>query len=197
MRIAVSALLLTTAILVAGEVTVPNASAANTPAAAAAQGASCPAWLNQEYRKLHSSQKVNLCQAFAGKPLLIVNTASHCGFTPQFKGLEGAYQKYKGRGLVVVGFASDDFNQEDSDEGKAAEICFLNNGVTFTMLAPMHVTGSEANPVFRELARQTTEPSWNFNKYLVRADGSVVQHLDSNIAPESPQFAKAVEALLK
>ena len=135
MRIAVPALFVTAAFLTCGAASSP-VSAANTPAAAPApQAASCPAWLNQDYRKLHSSQKVNICQAFAGKPLLIVNTASHCGYTPQFKGLEAAYQKYKSRGLVVVGFASDDFNQEDADEGKAAEICFLNNGVTFTMLA--------------------------------------------------------------
>jgi glutathione peroxidase len=196
MRNAVSALVVTAMILAAGQATSPAASAANTPAATPS-AAACPAWLNQDYRKLHSSQKVNLCQSFAGKPLLIVNTASHCGYTPQFKGLEAAWQKYKNRGLVVVGFASDDFNQEDADEAKAAEICFLNNGVTFTMLAPLHVTGGEANPVFRELSRQTVEPSWNFNKYLVRADGRVLRHLDSNVAPESAEFAAAVEALLK
>jgi glutathione peroxidase len=196
MRKVVSALFVTAMILAAGQATSPAASAANTPAAGPS-AAGCPAWLNQDYRKLHSSQKVNICQTFAGKPLLIVNTASHCGFTPQFKGLEAAWQKYKSRGLVVVGFASDDFNQEDADEAKAAEICFLNNGVTFTMLAPMHVTGGEANPVFRELSRQTEEPGWNFNKYLVRADGKVLQHLDSKVAPESAEFAAAVEALLK
>lgn len=195
MRAAVSALFATVVLVVAGQAATPAANAANAPAATPA--AACPAWLNQEYRKLHSSQKVNICQAFAGRPLLIVNTASHCGYTPQFKGLEAAYQKYKGRGLVLVGFASDDFNQEDADEAKAAEICFLNNGVTFTMLAPTRVTGGDANPVFRELARQTREPAWNFNKYLVRADGRVLQHLDSNVAPESPEFAAAVESLLK
>ena len=145
MRNAVSALFVTAVILAAGQAASPGASAADTPTATAPAAAACPAWLNQDYRKLHSSQKVNICQAFAGKPLLIVNTASHCGYTPQFKGLEAAWQKYKSRGLVVVGFASDDFNQEDADEAKAAEICFLNNGVTFTMLAPMHVTGTEAN----------------------------------------------------
>ncbi len=196
MRHAVSALIATALVLAAGPLAMP-ASAANTPAAAPAPAAACPAWLNQDYRKLHSSQKVNLCQAFAGRPLLIVNTASHCGFTPQFKGLEAAHQKYKDRGLVVVGFASDDFNQEDADEGKAAEICFLNNGVTFTMLAPTHVKGKESNPVFQELARQSKAPSWNFNKYLVRADGKVVQHLGSTVAPDSREFATAVEALLK
>ncbi len=140
---------------------------------------------------------MNLCQNFAGKPMLIVNTASHCGFTPQFKGLEAVHQKYKDRGLVVVGFSSDDFNQEDKDEGKAADTCFLNYGVTFTMLAPQHVKGAEANGVFRELAKQTAEPNWNFNKYLVRADGTVVKHLGSRVAPDSAEFAEAVEGLLK
>lgn len=172
------------------------------PAAMPAFGAdaaspSCAKYLDSTFRKLHSSQSVNICQTFAGKPMLIVNTASHCGFTPQFKGLEAVHQKYKDRGLVVVGFSSDDFNQEDKDEGKAADTCFLNYGVTFTMLAPQHVKGPEANPVFRELARQTTAPGWNFNKYLVRADGTVVQHLDSKVAPESPEFSAAIEGLLK
>ncbi len=197
MRIAASALFVAAVIVIAGQTAMPTATAASTPAAATVPVAPCPAWLNQDYRKLHSSQKVNICQAFAGKPLLIVNTASHCGYTPQFKGLEAAWQKYKDRGLVVVGFASDDFNQEDADEAKAAEICFLNNGVTFTMLAPTHVKGRESNPVFQELARQTKAPSWNFNKYLVRADGKVLQHMGSGVAPESSEFAAAVESLLK
>jgi glutathione peroxidase len=196
MRIALSALILTAVALAASKAVAPTATAADSPVVATTSTATCPAWLNQEYRKLHSSQKVNLCQAYAGKPLLIVNTASHCGFTPQFKGLEAAHQKYKQRGLVLVGFASDDFNQEDADESKAAEICFLNNGVTFTMLAPTHVKGKAANPVFAEMARQTKAPAWNFNKYLVRADGKVLQHMGSNVAPESTQFAAAVEALL-
>ena len=195
MHKAVSALFATAVIVAAGQVAV--SATAGAPAAAAPSAASCPAWLDQDYRKLHSSQKVNICQAFAGKPLLIVNTASHCGYTPQFKGLEAAWQQYKARGLVVVGFASDDFNQEDPDEEKAAEICFLNNGVTFTMLAPTHVKGKEANPVFQELARQSKAPAWNFNKYLVRADGKVLQYMGSGVTPESAEFATAVESLLK
>jgi glutathione peroxidase len=157
----------------------------------------CAAFLNQEYRKLHSSQSVNLCKAFAGKPMLIVNTASHCGFTPQFKGLEAVHEKYKNRGLAVVGFASDDFNQEAKDEAEAADTCFVNYGVTFTMLAPQHVKGPDANAVFRELARQTQEPKWNFNKYLVSADGKVVQHFDSRVAPDSQQLNDAIEKMLK
>ncbi len=172
---------------------VPQISAVSTASATQA----CPAFLNQDFRKLHSNDSVNICMLGAGKPMLIVNTASHCGFTPQFKGLESAYEKYKDRGLVVVGFASDDFNQEAKDEDEAATICYINYGVTFTMLAPQHVKGPEANAVFKELARQTQEPKWNFNKYLVAADGKVLQYFDSRVAPDSPQFDEAVEKLLK
>jgi glutathione peroxidase len=164
--------------------------------AAAPAEQACPAFLDQEYRKLHSSQNVNLCKAFAGKPMLIVNTASHCGYTPQFKGLEAVHAKYKDRGLVVLGFSSDDFNQEAKDEAEAADTCFVNYGVTFTMLAPQHVKGPEANAVFKELARQTQEPKWNFNKYLLAPDGKA-QHFASRVAPDSQELHDAIEKLLK
>jgi len=184
---------LLSALLLMAALTLPSAPAvAATPAAQ-----QCPAYLDHEFRKLHSSQSVNLCKAYAGKPMLIINTASHCGFTPQFKGLEAVHAKYKDRGLVVVGFSSNDFNQEAKDEEKAAEVCFLNNGVTFTMLAPQHVKGPEANPVFLELARQSQAPKWNFNKYLVQADGKVAQYFDSKVTPESQQFTDAIEKVLQ
>jgi glutathione peroxidase len=170
----------------------PVASAGDAVAATA-----CPAFLNQDYRKLHSSQSLNLCKTYAGKPMLIVNTASHCGFTPQFKGLEAVHAKYKDRGLVVVGFSSDDFNQEDKDEAVAADTCFLNYGVTFTMFAPQHVKGPKANPVFKELARQSKSPSWNFNKYLVKPDGTVAYYFGSMVTPDSKTFMEAVEKLLQ
>ena len=169
---------------------VPVAAAADKPAA-------CPAYLNHDFRVLHSSKSVNICKDFAGKPLLIVNTASHCGFTPQFKGLAAVDEKYKGRGLVMIGFASDDFNQEDKDEAKAAEICEQNFGVKFTMLSPTHVKGADANPVFAELIKQKQAPAWNFNKYFVKADGTVTQYFASAVTPESAQFTDAVESLLK
>jgi glutathione peroxidase len=161
-----------------------------------ADAADCPAFLDQSLRKLHSSDSVNLCQLAAGKPLLIVNTASHCGFTPQFKGLEAVHKRYRARGLVVVGFASDDFNQEAKDEAEAAEVCFLNNGVTFTMLAPTSVKGATANPVFQELARQSQAPSWNFNKYVISADGKSVRHFGSLVTPDSAELNRAIEGVL-
>ena len=176
------ALALTTALFLAGTATAR---------------AACPEFLNHEFKKLHSADSVNLCSAYAGKPLLIVNTASHCGYTPQFKGLEALHRKFKDRGLVVVGFPSDDFNQEAKNQAETADVCYINYGVTFTMLAPSSVTGKNANPVFQELDRRTTEPSWNFNKYLVSADGKRVQHFDSDVAPDSPKLTTAIEQLLR
>lgn len=163
---------------------------------ASASAASCPQYLDHDLRKLHSSDAVNLCAVSTGKPMLIINTASHCGYTPQFKGLESLHNRYRERGLQVVGFSSDDFRQEAKDEEKAATVCYVNYGVTFTMLAPSHVLGDDANPVFRELAKQTQAPDWNFNKYLIDRDGKVIKHFDSNTAPDSPALEKAINSVL-
>jgi glutathione peroxidase len=166
-------------------------------AAPATLAADCPAFLDHDLKKLRSSQGVNLCKEYAGRPLLIVNTASHCGFTPQFKGLEALHQKYKTRGLAVVGFPSDDFKQEAKDEAETADVCYVNYGVTFTMLSPSVVTGRAANPVFQELGHRSGAPSWNFNKYLVSADGKVVQRFDSRVRPDSIELQQAIERLLR
>jgi glutathione peroxidase len=162
-----------------------------------ASAGECPAFLDHDFKKLRSSQTVNLCEVTAGKPVLIVNTASHCGYTPQFKGLEALHQKYKKSGLVVVGFPSDDFRQEADTEDETAEVCHVTYGVTFTMLAPSSVKGAAANPVFQELGQRSSEPAWNFNKYLVSADGKVVQHFGSKVTPESPELNQAIGELLK
>jgi len=162
----------------------------------AARAASCPAYLNHDFKKLHSEETLNICKAYAGRPLLIVNTASHCGYTPQFSGLESLYQRYRGRGLVVLGFPSDDFNQEARDEAETAQVCYINYGVTFTMFAPTPVKGAPANPVFKELARQSHEPTWNFNKYLVQPDGKVSHYYDSDITPDSTELQKGIDTLL-
>ena len=127
-----------------------------------------------------------------------MNTASECGYTPQYEGLEKLYRRYRERGFVILGFPANDFSgQEPGSNAEIAEFCRLNYGVTFTMLAPQPVKGAAANAVFRELARQTEAPGWNFNKYLVRADGTVVKHLGSRVAPDSAEFTAAVESLLK
>lgn len=156
----------------------------------------CPDYMKGEYRKLHSKDSVNICELMENKTVLVVNTASHCGFTSQFKELEALHKKYKDKGLVVVGFASDDFKQEDADEEKAAEICYLNYGVTFTMLAPTHVKGEKANALFKALASQSKEPKWNFNKYLLGGDGKVVEHFGSMTKPDSGKLTGAIEKLL-
>jgi glutathione peroxidase len=166
------------------------------PGLSSAAHAACPDYLDQEFRKLHSQESVNLCAVSNGKPLLVINTASHCGYTKQFKGLEALYQQYREQGLAVVGFASNDFRQEAKSEEKAAEVCYVNYGVTFTMLAPTHVRGDNANPVFAELARQAGAPNWNFNKYLVSADGTVVEHFGSGIEPQSAELRNAIERQL-
>ncbi len=158
--------------------------------------AGCPEYLDHTMRKLHSKEEVNFCELQDGRPMLIINTASHCGYTHQFKGLEALHQEYGDEGLVVVGFASNDFRQEASDEEKAAKVCYVNYGVTFTMIAPSHIKGDEANPVFRELAEKTRAPSWNFNKYLLDRSGNVVQHFGSNTSPDSEELKSAIESVL-
>ncbi|MDX9873647.1 MAG: glutathione peroxidase [Spongiibacteraceae bacterium] len=169
--------------------------AAGVPALAEEE--SCPAWLDQEMTLLRGDRSRNLCEAYRGKPLLIVNTASYCGFTPQFKGLEAFFQRYRDQGLVVAGFPSDDFNQEADDAATTAEVCYANYGVTFDMYAPVHVRGDDAHPLFAGLAEQGDgAPQWNFYKYLVAADGRVLKTFGSRVTPDDPALIEAVEAAL-
>lgn len=156
----------------------------------------CPAFLDHDQRKLHSKDSINLCDLAAGQPMLVVNTASRCGYTGQFEGLEALHKQYQSDGLVVVGFASDDFRQEANSEEEAAEVCFVNFGVTFTMIAPGPVTGSAANPVFREVNRQSQPPRWNFTKYVLNRDGKVTASFPSQVRPDDPQLIEAVESVL-
>jgi len=158
--------------------------------------AACEPQLQGDYRKLHSTESLSLCNLVENKVTLVVNTASHCGFAKQFKGLETLHKKYQDKGLVIVGFASDDFNQEDGDEANAAGICFKNFGVTFTMLAPTHVKGAEANTLFKYLGTESGEPKWNFNKYLIGKDGKVIQHFGSMTEPDAASLKKAIDQAL-
>lgn len=146
---------------------------------------SCPPILNFEMQRLRSSEKIDFCQAFKGKLVLAVNTASNCGYTPQFKGLEALYQKYKDNGLVIIGFPSNDFNQEFDNAEKTANVCYLNYGVTFPMMQKSSVKGDSANAFFKQLiAASGQEPQWNFHKYLISQDGNNVTTFASNVTPE-------------
>ena len=154
-------------------------------------------WLDHDMRRLHSSEVVNVQDLAADAPaVLLVNTASHCGFTGQFEGLESLHQAYADKGLKVIGFSSDSFNQEADDEAAAAETCFVNFGVTFDMMATVPVRGANAHPIFAEAARQTRAPRWNFDKYLVNRDGEVVEVFGALTGPESGKLKRAIERLL-
>jgi len=157
----------------------------------------CPPILQFESKPLQGATPVDFCEAYAGKVILAVNTASQCGYTPQFKGLESLYQEFKGRGLVVLGFPSNDFKQEHDNPEQTAQVCYVNYGVTFPMFARGPVTGEAANPFFKELARQTgVIPQWNFQKYVVNRAGKVLKAFLSNVSPDDVLLRATIEAAL-
>jgi glutathione peroxidase len=169
---------------------------AQAPAAPTTAPAACPPLLNHSAPRLQDDKPQNLCQ-YAGKVLLVVNTASYCGFTSQFEGLEALNARYGARGLVVMGFPSGDFKQEDKDAKKTAEVCFNTYGVKFPMFATGPVRGEGAQPLFRQLAAATgQQPSWNFNKYLVGRDGKPIAHWGSMTGPTSGAITAAIEKAL-
>lgn len=173
-----------------------TAQTAAPAAARPATAAACPPLLDQTVRRLQDDKPQHLCQ-YAGKVLLVVNTASYCGFTSQFEGLEALNAKYAARGLVVMGFPSNDFRQEDADAAKTADVCFNTYGVKFPMFATGPVRGSDAQPIFRQLAAATgQQPSWNFNKYLVGRDGKPIAHFGSLTGPTSRSITSAIEQAL-
>ncbi|GLS83043.1 glutathione peroxidase [Paraferrimonas haliotis] len=161
---------------------------------APAMASECATVFNESYPKLHSNKTVDMCAETAGKAVLVVNTASHCGFTSQFKQLQAVYDKYKDKGLTVVGFPSNDFFQEDDDQAKTAEVCYINYGVKFAMTQPVAVRGSDAIPLFKNLADQADDaPNWNFHKYLVNQKGEVVGSWGSRTKPDSDEIVGAIE----
>ena len=166
------------------------------PVAAADPPAACPALLQHTFPRLQDEKPQSLCQ-YSGRVLLVVNTASFCGFTPQYEGLEKLYARYRERGLVVLGFPSNDFAQETGSNKDIADFCENTFGVRFPMFAKTAVRGSDVNPLFRELAAQTGRaPLWNFYKYLVGRDGKVVAAYSSMTKPEDRDFLQAVEKAL-
>ncbi|MGY6587351.1 MAG: glutathione peroxidase [Wenzhouxiangella sp.] len=158
--------------------------------------AACNNLLDFEHRRLASQRVDNLCDAYGGQVILVVNTASRCGFTGQFDGLEALYQKYRDDGLVILGFPSNDFRQELDDEEDTADVCFVNYGVSFPMFATTSVRGREANALFRALAAETAEPRWNFTKYLIGRDGEILGHFGPRTTPLDSPLEEAVIAAL-
>lgn len=156
----------------------------------------CPEFLDVEMRKLGSKEKINFCESYSGKTLLIVNTASNCGYAHQFTELERLHQRYKEADLAVIGFSSDDFFQEEDDEDDAATICYDKYEVTFPVIATTSVRGENANQVFRALGEARGYPTWNFNKYLVGADGDIHRRFKANISPDHPKLRRSLQSLL-
>ena len=175
----------------------PAAAQAATAPAAVRPLASCPAILKHNFKRLQDETPQDLCQ-YAGKVVLVVNTASYCGFTKQYEGLEKLYAKYGGRGLVVLGFPSNDFGKQEPGNAKEiADLCFNTYGVKFPMFAKSVVTGPDANPLHASLTKATGQaPKWNFTKYLIGRDGKVLQHFPSKVTPEDPALVGKIDTAL-
>ena len=166
----------------------------STPALAA--DAACPPILQHSFARLQDEKPQNLCQ-YTGRVLLVVNTASFCGFTPQYEGLERLHARYQGAGLVVLGFPSNDFAQESKSNKEIADFCENTFGVKFPMFAKTAVRGDDASPFFKQLAQRSGRaPLWNFHKYLIARDGTVVANYSSMTAPDDAAFVRAIEQQL-
>jgi glutathione peroxidase len=183
----------------------PPAASAQTPAKVAAQtpaaSTNCPAVLQHTALRLQDEKPIDLC-GYAGKVVLVVNTASFCGYTGQYKGLESLHAAYAQRGLVVLGFPSNDFGQQEPGSAKEiADFCENTFGVKFPMFAKSHVApaaGRRVDPLFVALAQRSgATPKWNFHKYLISRQGDVVISHASAVDPKDPAFLKDLEKLLK
>ena len=158
--------------------------------------AACPGLLDQKVETL-TGEDTSLCN-YAGKVVLVVNTASQCGYTPQYEGLEKLYRKYKGAGLVILGFPSNDFGaQEPGSAQEIARFCEQNYGVTFPMFAKTSVAAGAAHPFYEKLATASgSRPRWNFHKYLVDRRALKVVPFDTKVTPQDPKFVAEIERLL-
>lgn len=185
---------LPTAALLAMALSLGGHACAQGPAAEAVQ---CPELLNHEFNRLQTGKPETLCQ-YRGQVLLIVNTASYCGYTHQYEGLEALYRKYKDRGLVVLGFPSNDFGaQEPGSNQEIAQFCRLTYGVQFPMFEKGSVSSLKANPLYAELAARTGEsPMWNFHKYLIDRNGNPAGTFASKVEPDDSALVSALEKLL-
>jgi len=169
------------------------AGAAAEPASATA----CPNLLQHRFDRLQDEKPQSLCQ-YAGRVVLVVNTASYCGFTGQYQGLEALYARYQRRGLVVLGFPANDFGRQEPGNNRAiADFCENTFGVKFPMFSKSSVLGRDANPLYQQLAARTGQaPQWNFHKYLIGRDGQAVRSYPSATEPDDPTLIKDLEKFL-
>lgn len=156
----------------------------------------CTALLDHRFTSLQG-KPVNLC-SYANRPILVVNTASRCGYTGQFDKLESLNKAYEKRGLVVLGFPSNDFNQELATNKEIANFCRLTYAIEFPMIEQSSVTGATASPLFRQLAAAAGEaPQWNFHKYLIAPDGKTVYGFRGAVEPDSAEIMRRLKPMLK
>ena len=161
-----------------------------------ASPAACSGLLQQNFLRLQDEKPQSLCQ-YSGKVVVVVNTASFCGFTSQYEGLEKLNATYKDKGLVVLGFPSNDFSQESGSNKEIADFCASTFGVKFPMFVKSSVSGKDANPLFKQLATKTgTTPRWNFYKYVIARNGQDVASFNSMTAPDSKSFLAEIEKQL-
>jgi glutathione peroxidase len=162
----------------------------------AAPAAECPALLNHSFQSLQG-QPLNLCD-YSDRTILVVNTASKCGYTPQFEKLEGMYRKYRDKGLLVVGFPSNDFNQELASDKEIADFCKLTYAVDFPMISRASVTGKGAMPFYQQLKAATgQEPKWNFHKYVITPGAKQVYSFGTRVEPDAPEIMGRITPNLK
>ena len=171
--------------------------AQSAPATATATTTACSALLHQSFPRLQDEVPQDLCQ-YAGKVALVVNTASYCGFTTQYQGLEALYAKYQGKGLVVLGFPSNDFGKQEPGTSKEiADFCYNTYGVKFPMFSKTSVKGPKANALHAALIKATGKsPEWNFHKYLIDRNGNVIKSYASDVAPEDKALVSDIEKAL-
>lgn len=163
-----------------------------------AQAQSCGSLLSRSVPRLQDEKPQNLCQ-YAGKVVVVVNTASFCGFTPQYRSLEALHARYQSRGLVVLGFPSNDFGgQEPGSNQEVAAFCESTYGVKFPMFVKSSVKGDQAHPLYAELAKRAGKaPAWNFHKYVIARDGETVASYGSRVDPLGSGFVTDIERLLE
>ena len=161
------------------------------------QAAGCPSLLDEALPTLSDDKPESLCQ-YEGKVLLVVNTASQCGYTPQYEGLEKLYQRYRDKGLVVLGFPSNDFGgQEPGSDKEIAKFCEANYGVSFPMFTKTSVAAGAVNPFYQKLAKSSgARPAWNFHKYLVDRKGARAISFDTQVEPSDRKLIAEIERLL-